>query len=100
MRLRDVGLCLHQRELYCLLDPVETETDHLLLGVEISISRCQLLRGDGFLSALVVGDQGGRKNRVDAVDGRLLDEGYMRSIIGLGGGVAEIVDIDLNEPGG
>ena len=37
---------------------------------------------------------------MDAVDGRSSDEGDMRPIIGLGGGVAEIVDIDLEEPGG
>jgi len=100
VRLRDIGRCLHQQELYRLLDPVETEADHLLLGVAVSIPHCQLLHGDWLLSALVVGDRGRRKDCVDAVDGRSLDEGYVRPIIGLGGGVAEIVDIDLEEPGG
>ena len=37
---------------------------------------------------------------MDSVDGRLSDEGYMRPIIRLGGGIAEIVYIDLEEPGG
>ena len=63
------------------LDSIEAETNHVLLGVKISIPRRQFLCRDRFFSFFMVGDQGRGENCVDTMDGRFLNDRDMRNII-------------------
>ena len=99
MRLLDVRSCLGGLEVYCALDFIKDESNHLLLRVEISISCRELLCRNRFLAILVVRYRCWGEDGMNAVDGRSSNSWNVLAIFRLGGGITKIIHIHLEELG-
>ncbi len=86
--------------MHCLLNPIKAESNHVLLGLKILIPFKQLAHQDWFLAILMLCDRWRGENCLDAVDGCSSDDRVMRPILGLGGRIAKVVHIYLEEFGG
>ncbi len=83
-----------------MLNTIEAEPNHVLLGLEIPISFKELTRQDWFLAILMLRDRWRGENCLDAMDGCSSDDRDMCPILGLGGHIAKVIHIYLEEFGG
>jgi hypothetical protein len=100
MHLLDVRSCLGGREVYCALDSVEDESNHLLFCVKISISHHELFCRNRFLAIVVVRYRCWGEDGMNTVDGRSSNSWNVLAIFRLGGGITQIIHIHLEELGG
>ncbi len=100
MCLFNVCSCLGGREVHRVFYSVKDESNHLLLRVEVSISRRTLLCRDRFLAIRVVRHRGRGEDGMNAMDGCPSNSRNVLAIFRLGGGITKVIHIHLEELGG
>jgi hypothetical protein len=85
--------------MHCSFNTIKAEPNHVLLGLKISISFKQIACQDWFLAIPMLCDRWRGENCLNAMDGCSTDDRDMRPILGLGGHIAKVVHIYLEEFG-
>ncbi len=76
---------------------LKQEANHLLCGIKVSLALGQFFPRDGLFAAAVVGNQWGWEQGMNSMNGCLADCWDVCAVCRLGRGVAEVIDIYLQE---
>ncbi len=76
---------------------VKQEANHLLRGMKVSLALGQFFPRDGLFPAAVVGNRWGWEQGMNSMNGCLVDCQDVCAVCRLGRGVAEVIDIYLQE---